>query len=249
MRRSCFCGIPVNSPTVKDDILVYLPGHLLFLYFITAPRVRSNWIIGGMVLLGVSQGALAFMQYFATPLFDGVFARFLGEVSSSNYHFAIGRLTGIWKDSVRMGVLLAVSYPFALLWARRKPSFSRYAGIAFIVVVALVTFTRVALLSLIVTTVLMLWNSRRLMLTRLLPAVLALVALVIVLQALPIGRQFERLYSPVSYSSEYATDLESYNRGRVLEALLPHVFEHPLFGIAYRIAASSLVGSARHITV
>lgn len=241
-------AILVNSPTVKEDILVYLPGHLLFLYFVTAPRVRSDWIIGGMVLLGVSQGALALMQYFATPVFDGVFARFLGEASASNYHFVIGRLTGIWKDSVRMGVLLAVSYPFVLLWTRRKPSFVRYAAVTFIVVVALVTFTRVALLSLIVSTVLLFWNTRRVILTRALPALLTLVVLVIVLQALPLGRQFERLYSPVSYSSEYATDLESYNRGRVLEALLPHVFDHPLFGIgvSYRTFLSGGFSSAHN---
>jgi O-antigen ligase len=243
-----FLALFVNSPSLKEDVLVYLPGQALFLYFITARKVAERTITVGMVVVGSIQAALGVLQLTDTRVFDSIFARFLGEVSASNYHFIIGRVPGIWLDSVRFGVFLATCLPFAALWARKKPTLLRVALLGFIAVVLMLTFTRVAVMSMIVTGILTLWDSRQKILTRVLPILLVVALALIVLQSLPIGKDLERLYSPASYTSEYASNAESYNRGAVLDALLPLVLKQPMFGIgvSYREFLSAGFTSAHN---
>ena len=227
-------SVYLNTTDLRTDVYVLLPGIFTFMYFITARSINYKFIVGALLFLGCMHASLSWFQLFLTDLFDSWFSPFMeGASSYSNYHFAAGRMTGLWLEAPRLGTFLAAIFPFAFLIPRQY-SKARFLILVYLALSVLVTITRISLFAMLISFFLMTPKEELRSFKRYIPVAAVIIIIFVILLATPYADYLQRLISESSYEGEIDDSAGGYNRMAIYLTFLPMLFSIPFFGIGSR---------------
>lgn len=217
-----------------SNISNYFPVIMISFAILTYINLDENIYFFFALIILFFSSSFAFIQIFNTSLFDRVFSNYLNQISNSNYHFKVGRITSVWKEAPRFATVLVALLPYLFLILKSRPIIIRIIT-SFVIlstfVLLFLTFTRIALLIGIFLFFYFFSTSKKTVLLILSIGVLVLIIINIMSFGFNINfyGAFDRVIEEDSYIMEYSS--YGINRFSLIMQFLPHIFNSPLWGM------------------